>query len=97
MGYVITILCANGIAMNWYYSKKMGLEIARYWSETTKILIPFAIATIPLVLVQNSVAVNSFASFIIFGLVYSFIYMAIYLKFTINNSEKQILLGFFKR
>lgn len=97
LGYVITILCANGIAMNWYYSKKMGLEIGRYWSETTKILVPFAVATIPLMFVQNSIVVNSFTRFVIFGLVYSAIYVAFYLKFTINNTEKQLLLGFFKR
>lgn len=97
MGYVITILCANGIAMNWYYSKKMGLEIGRYWSETTKILVPFAVATIPLIFLQSNIAVNSFTRFIIFGLVYSFIYIAIYLRFTINSTEKQLLLGFFKR
>ncbi|WP_300560913.1 oligosaccharide flippase family protein [Companilactobacillus sp.] len=97
LGYVITILCANGIAMNWYYSKKMGLEIGRYWSETTKILVPFVVATIPLMLVQNSVVVDSLTRFIIFGLVYSVIYIAIYLKFTINSTEKQLLLGFFKR
>ncbi len=97
MGYVVTILCANGISMNWYYSKKMGLEIKRYWGETSKMLVPFAISTIPLILIQNNVSVNSISRFIVFGLIYSCIYIAIYLKFIMNGAEKRILMGFVKR
>jgi O-antigen/teichoic acid export membrane protein len=26
-GYIIATVCANGIAMNWYYQKKMGLKM----------------------------------------------------------------------
>ena len=26
-GYIIATVCANGIAMNWYYQKKMGLDM----------------------------------------------------------------------
>ncbi|WCG36002.1 lipopolysaccharide biosynthesis protein [Companilactobacillus farciminis] len=97
MGYVVTILCANGISMNWYYSKKMGLEIKRYWGETSKMLVPFVISTIPLILIQNNVSVNSISRFIVFGLIYSCIYIAIYLKFIMNDAEKRILMGFIKR
>lgn len=97
MGYVVTILCANGISMNWYYSKKMGLEIKRYWGETSKMLAPFIVSTIPLILIQSNVSVNSISRFIVFGLVYSCIYIAIYLKFIMNDAEKRILMSFIKR
>jgi hypothetical protein len=33
MGYIISIVCANGLLMNWYYQKKMSLNMVRYWKK----------------------------------------------------------------
>lgn len=97
MGFVITVLSANGLLMNWYYYKKMGLNIKKYWKHTLKITIPFIIATVFLLGLQEFFSVNNLIGFIIFGLLYSFIYSAIYLLFIMNNYEKSILVNLVKR
>lgn len=96
MGFVVSVLCANGFLMNWYYSKKMHLEIKRYWKETLNVTLPFIITTIPLWFIQEYFVINSIGKFVIYGVIYCFIYIILYLIFSISDYEKRLLFGKFK-
>ncbi|SMH69112.1 Putative membrane protein involved in the export teichoic acid [Latilactobacillus curvatus] len=91
LGYVISILLANGILMNWYYQVKMNLNMKKYWRMTTGILIPFFVATGVSLLIGNIIEVNSLVKFIIVGLIYLIIYSIIYLKFIATDYERNLI------
>jgi O-antigen/teichoic acid export membrane protein len=97
IGYVIAIIFANGIFMNWYYYKKMGLEIKRYWGETIRITIPFIIGTVPLMFIQSKIEIDSIKKFIIFGCIYSLLYLVVYFKYIMNKSERKLIVHFFNK
>ncbi|HGF8082634.1 lipopolysaccharide biosynthesis protein [Enterococcus faecium] len=96
-GYVISILVANGLVMNWYYHTKMSLDMKFFWRNTIKVIIPFITATSILLLAQIYFPVNNYFKFVIFGIVYTFIYGLIYLLFIANSLEKQQLASIFNK
>ncbi|HFX3824563.1 TPA: lipopolysaccharide biosynthesis protein [Enterococcus faecium] len=96
-GYVISILVANGLVMNWYYHTKMSLDMKFFWRNTIKVIIPFITTTSILLLAQIYFPVNNYFKFVIFGIVYTFIYGFIYLLFIANSLEKQQLASIFKK
>lgn len=96
MGFVVSVLCANGLLMNWYYSKKMHLEIKRYWRKTLNVTLPFVITTIPLWILQEKIVINNLGKFILFGVIYCFVYIVLYLVLSINDYEKNLLFSKFR-
>jgi len=97
IGYVVAMVFANGFFMNWYYYKKIGLEIKRYWKETMKMSLLFVLSTIPFIAIQQKIEVTTIWSFIIFGIMYSIVYLAIYYKFVMNDYEKSLIFHKFRK
>lgn len=91
-GYVISIVCANGILMNWYYQKKMGLDIILYWKRTLDILIPFLVSTGIVLGAEMFIPLSSLIGFVSYGIIYVLIFGIIYLMFVANKYEKEIIM-----
>lgn len=91
MGYVVSILCANGIMMNWYYHSKLELNMKKYWKEIIKISIPFLLSVTICLFLQRVVKIDSLIIFGVFGLLYIIIFLSIYLLFIANDHEKKLL------
>lgn len=86
-GYIIATVCANGIAMNWYYQKKMGLEMIIFWKSIINIFIPFTLATVIVFVIASCMNSISIFMFIILGIVYSIIYITLYLRVSASEFE----------
>jgi len=97
IGYVISVVFATGIFMNWYYYKRIHLNIKRYWVETSKVVFPFIVSTLSLFILRLYTGVNSMSAFVIFGVLYVFVYLFLFFKFTANEYEKNIFLEIIKR
>lgn len=90
-GYVITIVCANGFLMNWYYQAKIGINMKMYWKKTLNILIPFLSSVILVIVMQQFIPLNSIWSFLVYGCIYVFIFLLVYFQFVATDYEKRIL------
>lgn len=97
IGYVISVVFGTGLFMNWYYYKKINLNIKRYWNETAKVIFPFIVDTIILFTLQIYFKVNNLFSFAIFGVLYVFIYLFLFFRFTANKYEKNMVSAMFRR
>lgn len=86
-GYIIATVCANGIAMNWYYQKKMGLKMNFFWKNVVNIFIPFIASTAIVFTISSYIKNIGLGMFIILGLIYSIIYIALYLCVSATESE----------
>ena len=97
IGTSITVILGQGLFMNWFYWKKLGLEIPRFFAETLQ----RAWIWIPLILVSAWV-LNSlfpapswptfFGKTISFSLAYAIIILSIYA----NKQERLMFLPFIK-
>ncbi|MEG0292984.1 lipopolysaccharide biosynthesis protein [Enterococcus sp.] len=89
IGYVISIVFANGIAMNWYYYKKMSLNIKLFWMKMTKIILVFFVSVILLQVLQMYIPINNLLSFVLYGILYIFIYVLCYVFWIVEPDELQ--------
>lgn len=42
----ISMFVGNGLIMNWYYLKKAGLDIPRFWKETARVIAPAVVSAV---------------------------------------------------
>ena len=93
----IAYLIGPGLIMNWYYSKKIGLEISRFWKSIAKIFI------VPILMIVIGLALTHFISFngwlplLIAILVYAAIFLALNWLLIMNDYEKDIFRGPIKK
>jgi O-antigen/teichoic acid export membrane protein len=91
-GYVISIVIANGLLMNWYYLKKMKLDMKKYWTNTIVLFVPFSLSVFLSLLIKKIVILDSFFKFLGLGFIYIILFLLVYWFFIANDYEKDILL-----
>lgn len=85
-------IVGQGFLMNWYYWKKIGLDIPRFWKNILKIeWIPLLLCVITLIL-GNFIDFSQMPIFIMGVILYTTLYCLMAWKFAMNESEKQIIL-----
>jgi len=90
LGTAITMILGNGIFMNWYYAKKIGMNIGKFWKE----ILRFIPALIPPVLVgvllRRFALRESYLSLILCILVYALVFCASMWRLGMNQEEKKM-------
>lgn len=86
-------IIGNGLIMNWYYWKKVGLDIPRFWKN----LIPiFAVATVMCIFTLVLSKWINFYSWIplLVGIsFYTIVFVVLVWKLILNNEEKSMIIG----
>lgn len=89
----IATMIGNGLILNWYYAKRIGLDIRRFWIETGKIFV------IPLfmdiIVFLFGIVINWYKiEVMVCGIVvYTIIYIKVSWKYIANEYEKELFLG----
>lgn len=93
----ITALIGTGFIMNWYYWKKIHLEIPRFWQEVGNIyLVPIMMCIITL-FISNFVSFYSWWALLIGIGVYTSVFCIVNWLFIMNEYEKDIFLSPFRK
>jgi O-antigen/teichoic acid export membrane protein len=91
IGTSISLLIGNGVLMNWYYHKHVGLDMKFFWSQ----IFQFIPALIPSVVVGIIITMNidlyNIWRFLIFGIIYIIVYFISIWFFAMNHYEKSLL------
>lgn len=89
----VAMFIGNGLIMNWYYAKKVGLDILRFWKEIAHIALP-ALAATGLAGIVYFLAPFEHGNTVFF-LVGCFLYGCLYIVFEwmfgMNNYEKSLV------
>jgi len=91
MGTAISMLVCNGLVMNWYYHRHIGLDMAYFWKSILSIVPAFAA---PLLLGVIAVRLHDFAGYggvLLFAVPYSAVYCASLYGMAMNESEKDLI------
>ena len=87
----ISYLLGQGIIMNWFYYKKIGIDIPSFWRNIASMsVIPGGMLMIGIV-VFKKIEVLNWSVFFIGIVVYTLIYCAGMYIFSLNNYEKDII------
>ena len=87
----IALAVGNGIIMNWYYQKRTGLDMIRFWKDIGKVLI---IPSVMCVLMLGSAIFIDYyrISVLLLGIViYSIVYCIANWLFVMNDYEKNLV------
>lgn len=87
-GYMVSIALCNGLFMNWYYQRRVGLDMGLFWRKNLPILlVGLATAT---VCFAGTVfyPVNGWVSFIVWGAAYSACYATALWCVVLDEAER---------
>ena len=77
LGTLLATLLGHGVFMNWYYQRKIGLNILYFWKEMFKWILPVCILTgIGMVIIQYFM-IDSWVKLIVFAFGYGCIYVMV--------------------
>lgn len=93
IGTAISLTMGNVFFMNWYYHKKIGLDIVAFWKSILE-FIPALVMPIVLGIIINCfIKPTSIWSIAIFILLYCIVYGISMFKLGFNNYEKSLVYG----
>lgn len=87
----IALIIGQGFVMNWYYSKRTGLEIGRFWKELLKTFI------IPVIMCVVTLLISRFVDFyripfLLAGIVvYTLVFVLLNWFIVMNSYEKELI------
>ena len=86
----IASIIGSGFILNWYYWKKIGLEIPRFWKEIIKLFIVPVILTSASLFVLCFVSINNWLMLFIGVALYTMIFSILNWVVLMNDYEKDI-------
>lgn len=88
----IALIIGQGVVMNWYYWKKTGLDIIRFWKELGEIYILPCVMCIVTIILSSKIDFYNIWLMIIGILFYTIIYCLGSWKFVMNSYEKSLVM-----
>ena len=92
IGTALTLTLGNGLFMNWYYHKKIGLDIFYFWKQILAFVPALSIPVIMGVLVLKYMNNLNIISFLVIGCIYVLIFCASMWRLGLNDEEKDMIM-----
>ncbi len=93
IGYVVSIVLGTGIFMNWYYHTHIGLNMAYFWRQQIPTITLSGIVILICIAGTRLIPVNSVATFIAWGIVYSALFLFGAMKASLTKDEQTKILN----
>ena len=87
-GTAISLVVANGFIMNWFYHKKIGLDMFYFWGQIGK-FIPALIVPIIVGIVLNIRPTTNLVGFVVRVVIYTVVYSLSFYFLGMNEFEKE--------
>lgn len=97
VGTALSLFAGNILFMNWYYDKRIGLDILRFWKSIASFIPAFIAPVITGLLIMKFVKINDLLSLIICVLMYSVVYCISLWLLGMNKSEKELFTAPFRK
>ena len=94
IGTSSTMILGNCILMNWYYHKKVGLDVLYFWKSIGE-FIPGLIIPIFAGIIMSFIGINSIIRFLEMGVIYIIVFSISIYKFSMNDYERELFRGTF--
>lgn len=91
ISYAISAFISTGAIMNWYYHKRIGLNMRLFWNNIFKMMIPILIFwCLASSVNENIICEKTWLFWLVKTFAYSLVFIIITGKFSMNNYEKEI-------
>lgn len=96
IGTSVSLIVANGIIMNLYYSKAMNLDMGKFWLQILRI-VPGFVAPVAMGTVLMIIGINKVWIFVVGIIAFTILYCVSIYCFSLNASEKSFIKQLFRR
>lgn len=86
-------ILGTGIIMNWYYWKKIGLEIPRFWKSVGHLYIIPAIMCIASIIIFRFISLDNWIIILTYIAIYTLVFILLNWFIVMNDYEKDIVRG----
>lgn len=86
-------LVGHGLIMNWYYWKKVGLDIPRFWKHLLPVFAIGAVLCMITLLVSQWIDFNNWGSLFAGIITYTLVYCLCLWKFILRTEEREMIAG----
>jgi O-antigen/teichoic acid export membrane protein len=95
---MLSFILGQAVFLSWYYSKKIGIQMSRFYLEIIRanILPIIGVIILEMIIVKFTV-IDTWTNFIVQCIVYTLMYGISILNWGMNREEKEFLFGFIKR
>ena len=93
VGYAASIVIGNGLFMNWYYQKRVGLNMLVFWRRNLPVLLSGAAVTAVCLFISTQAPITGWASFCVWGIAYSLLYAGVLWSVTLTKEERGAVLS----
>ena len=83
--------------MNWFYAKKVQIDIRKYWSNFARFWLMTVFVLTVTAGVKMFITINSWRSFVLLAFLFSVIYVVAYWLTVANKYEKELLLSILRK
>lgn len=91
IGTSLSLIIGNIIIMNFYYYRKVKIDIPKFWKNIFKITIPFVIPVAIILFFKHFVVLHGYLSVFVYGIIYTLIYALVCYFLDMNEYEKNIV------
>ena len=93
----IALVIGQGFVMNWYYHRRTGLDMVRFWKEVGVIYVIPVLMCVAAILLGRIIDYNTLWIMLAGIVVYTLIFAGLNWCFVMNAYEKGLVKGFWKR
>lgn len=97
LGTTISIVLCNIIIMNIYYYKVIKIDVIRFWKEIIKNTVKYIVPIILIIFIMKITQVSGIISVVLYGGIYTLMYVFVSYKFVMNQYEKNIVNSIIKK
>ena len=97
VGTAISLIAGNILFMNWYYDRKIGLDIKGFWKSIIKFLPAFIAPVILGICIMNFVPINRLITLVLWIVVYAVVFCVSMWFLGMNVSEKNMILSIVRK
>lgn len=97
LGTTISLVAGNIIFMNWYYQKRLGLDMVYFWKQIACFIPALIVPSVLGLFIMKAVNIDGLLQLGLFVVVYSIVYCLSMYFFGMNEEEKQLVKGIIKR
>lgn len=91
IGTALSLLIGNGLIINIYYYKKVGINVLKFWKEIIKMTIPFIIPLTIIILFMKYVELKGIIAIGTYAGIYTVMYCIVAYTLSMNKYERDII------
>lgn len=89
LGFILHCVLGTGVFMNWYYQKKIGLDMPYFWRRVLPAVGTGVLATAACMLCEHLLPVTGWVSFLAWGAAYTLVYLSLITVLVLTKDERK--------